>query len=32
MEEEKLGAEFEAWLDEIEPTLPPLPEEELWNE
>lgn len=31
MEEDKLGAEFEAWLDEIEPTLPPLPEEETYE-
>lgn len=29
MEEDKLGAEYEAWLDEIEPTLPqPIPKED----
>jgi hypothetical protein len=32
MEDEKLGVDYELWLDEIESTLEPINEEDLWRE
>jgi hypothetical protein len=32
MEDEVLGTEYEEWLDEVESTLEPINEEELWKE
>jgi len=32
MEDEKLGTEYEEWLDEVESTLEQTDKEELWRE